>query len=81
MDWQVGEAVMIWSVRGQQMYSGIVEVIDKTLQIRVHSNGKLYNYNPDGTAIDKDGVTNQRVFSIRLLNEVKSDELQSASSW
>lgn len=80
MDWQVGENVVIWSIKSQQMYNGIVESIDTMLKILVHSSGKVYNYNLDGSAIDLNGRTNQRVFSTRQLNEVIVDEqLQAAS--
>lgn len=83
MDWQVGETVMIWSVKGQNMYAGVVQNVDNTLQILVHSSGKVYNYNLDGSAITVEGCTNQRVFSVRQLNEVVTDErtIESAGNW
>lgn len=83
MDWQVGETVMIWSVKGQNMYAGIVQSIDETLKVLVHASGKVYNYHLDGSSITVDGRTNQRVFSVRQLNEVVKNEslLKQAGNW
>lgn len=81
IDWQVGEEVVIWSVRSQSMYKGVVESIHESLKILIHASGKVYNYNLDGSAILPEGRTNQRVFPTRLMNEVLVDDVSDIGSW
>lgn len=71
-----GEAVLCWSPATESFFNGIVHNIDdKVLQILMLKNGKVYNFNADGSAIVATAKTNQRVFSVRSLNEEIKDEL------
>lgn len=81
MNWEIGEEVVIWSVRSQQMYKGVVAEVKDTLKILIHASGKVYNYNLDGSAILPEGRTNQRVFPTRLMNEVLIDDVPDFGSW
>lgn len=70
MNWVLGEAVFCWSQSSSAFFKGTVEYFDdKVLQIRMFSNGKIYNFRPDGSGYFSNVKTGKRVFALRELNE------------
>jgi hypothetical protein len=73
--WQKDEIVFCWSPGTETFFKGMVyDITPSSLKIAAFSNGKVYNFNLDGSAIENGGRTNQRVFSVRELSQVQKQE-------
>ena len=76
--WVKNEIVFCWSAKMGGFFSGSVEDFDdKVLKIRTFTNGKVYSFHADGTAIHPEGRTNKRVFTKRELDEVINPEVEN----